>query len=338
MTTRRTLIAATGATAAAITGFPAILHAQGPALRFSHTDTPVGKRQLAAELFAKRVEELTNGRVKVQVFHSGQLANDARSLEQLQLGGLDIAVTGTVTYATHVRALNLTALPFVLETYEQGWKFYDDSPWLTSTFAQLQGRGMRILSTWEAGFRSFTTRNTAINSPADARGKKLRIAPVDMIRWIMEALGFQPVVLPVTEVYLAIQQGTVEGQENPVDTILSQRFYEVAPFITMSQHVYSPLPVAIAERVWQRLSPADRDAVMQAAKESAAFSRREVRAAEADQLKEMEGKGAKVIRPVIGPFRDAMGPVHTKAREQYGSQVDTVLAECEAIRKALPAA
>jgi tripartite ATP-independent transporter DctP family solute receptor len=336
MTTRRTLIAT--AASAAVTGFPAILHAQGPALRFSHTDTPVGKRQLAAELFARRVEELTGGRVKVQVFHSGQLANDARSLEQLQLGGLDLAVTGTVTYATHVRALNLTALPFILETYEQGWKFYDDSPWLAATFDQLHGRGMRILSTWEAGFRSFTTRDAPINSPSDARGKKLRIAPVDMIRWIMEALGFQPVVLPVTEVYLAIQQGTVVGQENPVDTILSQRFYEVAPFITMSQHVYSPLPVAIAERVWQRLSPPDRDALMQAAKESAALSRREVRAAESDQLKEMEGKGAKVIRPVIGPFRDAMGPVHARAREQYGAEVDKVLAECEAVRRALPAA
>jgi tripartite ATP-independent transporter DctP family solute receptor len=336
MTTRRTLIA--GTAAAAVTSFPAILHAQGPALRFSHTDTPVGKRQLAAELFAKRVEELTQGRHKVQIFHSGQLANDPRSLEQLQLGGLDFAVTGTGTYATHARPLNLTAMPFMLETYEQGWKWYDESQWLAATFNTLPARGMRILATWEAGFRSFTTRDGPLNSPADARGKKMRVFPNDMIRWIMESLGFQPVVLPVTEVYLAIQQGTVIGQENPVDTILSQRFFEVAPFITLTQHVYSPLPLSIAERTWQRLSPADRDAVVQAAKESAAFSRREVRAAEADQLKEMEGKGAKLTRPVIGPFRDAVQPVYVRAREPYGAEVDRVLAECEAIRRALPSA
>jgi tripartite ATP-independent transporter DctP family solute receptor len=333
MTTRRTILGA-----AALSGFPAILRAQGQALRFSHTDTPAGKRQLAAELFAERCATLTQGRVRVQVFHSGQLATDPKAVEQLQLGGLDFTVTGTGTYATHARPLNLTAMPFMLDSYEQGWKFYDDSAWLAATFNTLPARGLRVLSTWEAGFRSFTTKDGPLNSPADARGKKMRVFPNDMIRWIMEAIGFQPVVLPVTEVYLAIQQGTVIGQENPVDTILSQRFFEVAPFITLTQHVYSPLPLAVAERTWQRLSPADREGVMQAAKDSAAFSRREVRAAEAEQLKEMEGKGAKVIRPVIGPFRDAVQAVYTRAREQYGAEVDRVLAEAEAIRKALPSA
>lgn len=305
-------------------------------LRFSHTDTPVGSRQKAAELFAQKVEEYSKGKLKVQVFHSGQLANDPKAVEQLQLGGIDFTVTATGTYATQNKALNLAGLPFLVDTYEQGWKLYDESPYLKAQFDELPKKGIRILSTWEAGFRSFTTKEP-LASPADAKGKKMRVFPNDMIRWIMESIGFSPIVLPVTEVYLAIQQGTVIGQENPTDTIYSLRFYEVAPNITLTRHVYSPLPLAIAEATWQRLSAEDRDAVSKAAKESSALSRQLVRGDEERQLAEMTAKGAKVAKPAIGPFRDAVQPVYQKAKDAFGAKdVDAMLASADAIRKALP--
>ena len=91
-------------------------------LKFSHTDQPGGARQKAAELFAQKVEQYTQGRYKVQIFPAGQLANDPKGVEQLQLGGIDFTVTGTGTYATHIPTLNLTALPFLVESYPQGWK------------------------------------------------------------------------------------------------------------------------------------------------------------------------------------------------------------------------
>jgi len=331
--TRRTgLLAGAGLLAS-----PPVARAQGITMRFSHTDGGTGSRQAAAERFAGRIRELTGGRITVQVFHSGQLANDPRAIEQLQLGGIDFTVSGTGSYAPHQRSLNLTALPFLVDTYEQGWALYDEGRWIKAQFDQLPAKGLRILSTWEAGFRSFTTR-APLNSPADARGLRMRVFPNDMIRWIMEAIGFSPVVLPVTEVYLAIQQGTVIGQENPVDTIHSLRFYEVAPHITLTQHVYSPIPLAMAERSWQRLSPADREHVMTAAREAATFSRNAVREAEAGQLREMEGRGARVNRPNIAPFRESVQSVYTRAREVYGAEVDAILAEAEAIRRARPAA
>lgn len=301
-------------------------------LRFSHTDTAVGSRQAAAEEFARKVEAYTSGRFKVQIYHSGQLANDPKAIEMLQLGGLDFTVSGTGSYATHNRNLNLTALPYLVDNYEQGWKFYDESPWLAAEFKKLEPKGMRILATWEAGFRSFTTK-TEFKSPADAKGQKMRVFPNDMIRWIMEAIGFTTVVMPVTEVYLGIQQGTVIGQENPTDTIYSLRFYEVAPHITLTRHVYSPLPLAVAETTWQRLSPADRQAVERAAKEAALISRKMVREDEEKQLAEMRSKGARVLSPDIGPFRAAVQPVYERARGVYGADVDGVLAAADAIRK-----
>jgi tripartite ATP-independent transporter DctP family solute receptor len=334
MRTRRTVLK--GAIAgAAVAGFPYLALGQNAkTLRFSHTDPPGGARQQAAEQFAAKVAEYTGGRYKVQVFHSGQIANDAKSLEQLQVGGLDFAVTGVVTFTTHVKPLSLVALPYLAETYEQGWKLYDTSKFIKAQEDALPAKGMRIIGNWEAGFRSFST-DFALNSPADAKGKKLRIAPVEMIRWIMEAQGWNPVVMPVTEVYLSIQQGTVTGQENPIDTIYSQRFYEVAKHITLSQHVYSPLWLAIAERTFKAMSPADQEAVTRASREAAEWHRKEVRANDDRLLTEMASKGAVIAKPDLAVWRAASEAVYERARKEYGAQpVDQILAEAKAIRGA----
>jgi len=166
MTTRRKILIG----AAAIGGFPAIARAQAArTLKFSHTDTPVGARHQASLMFAEKVEKYTSGRYKVQVFHSGQIANDPKSLEQLQVGGLDFAITGVVTFTTHVKPLSLVALPYLAENYQQGWKLYDNSAFIKAQANALVDKGMHVIGNWEAGFRCFTT-NFALNSPADAKG------------------------------------------------------------------------------------------------------------------------------------------------------------------------
>eukprot|EP00903_Cladosiphon_okamuranus_P001221 g1219.t1 len=306
-------------------------------LRFSHTDNPGGSRQAAAEVFAEKVAEYTDGRYEVQIFPSGQLANDPKAIELLQLGGVDFTVSATGSYATHLPSLNLTAMPFLVDTYEQGWELYDNSEWLQGEFDKLPEKGFRVLSTWEAGFRSFTT-NEPLASPTDAESMKMRVFPNDMIRWSMEAIGFQTVVMPITDVYISIQQSIVNGQENPVDTIKSLRFYEVAPYITLTRHVYSPLPLTIAEKTWQSFSDEDKEAVLKAAAESAAFSRDLVKSSVDSQLAEMQEAGATVSVPEIGPFRDAVQPVYAKAKDVYGAEaVDNILADAAAIREKLPA-
>lgn len=305
-------------------------------LRFSHTDNPGGSRDQAAQVFADKVSEYTEGRYEVRVYPAGQLGNDPKAIEQLQLGGVDFTVSATGSYATHLPSLNLTAMPFLVDSYEQGWEFYDHSAWLQGEFAKLPDLGFRVLSTWEAGFRSFTT-TFPLNSPADAAGKKMRVFPNDMIRWTMEAIGFQTVVMPVTDVYLAIQQGTVDGQENPVDTIVSLKFTEVAPDLTLTRHVYSPLPLTIAEATWQAFSDADKEAVLHAAADSSAFSRDLVKNSEAAQLEKLAADGATIITPDIGPFRDAVASVYDQARGVYGAEVNKVLEEAAAIRSKLPA-
>ena len=332
MATRRDLLKGVAA-GAAITGFPYIASAQtAKVLRFNHTDPANGARQQAALMFADAVEKFTAGRYKIQVFHSGQIANDAKSLEQLQVGGIDFAVTGVVTFTTHIKPLSLVALPYLAENYEQGWKLYDTSPFIKAQADALPAKGMRIVGNWEAGFRSFST-SFPLNSPADAKGKKLRIAPVEMIRWIMESQGWNPVVMPVTEVYLAIQQGTVTGQENPVDTIYAQRFYEVAKHITLSNHVYSPLWLAIAERTFQGMSKDDQQAVMKAGREAGDWHRKEIRANDDKLLAEMTSKGAIIARPDLKIWSAASQGAIEKAKTEYGAElVDQIIKEAAAIR------
>ena len=304
-------------------------------LRLSHTDTPVGARQQAAAFFAKRFAELTQNRFEVQIFPAGQLANDTQSLEQLRMAGIDFAVTGISTYADHVRTLNLTELPYLVGTYQQGWKLFDESAWIRAQFDKLAGHGIRVLATWEAGFRSFTT-TLPQHTPADAKGHKMRIFSNQMLRWIIEAFGYTAVAMPVTEVYLGIEQGAVIGQENPIDTIYSQKFYEVAPYITLTRHSYNPLPVSVANSTWERFSADDRQSLIQAAQEAAAFSRQLVVAGDASELAAMEQKGAKVFRPDLAPWAAAAQPVYGKAQKVYGNDVDAILADAAKVRSALP--
>ena len=326
---KKTIVLSTLALAAAF-ALPATAQT---VLKFSHTDQQAGARQAAAALFAKKVEELTQGRYKVQVFCCSQLGNDPKNIEQLALGGIDFTVSGTGSYAPHVPTLNLTALPYLVEGYRQGWKLYDESKWLKEQFDKAPAKGFRFLSTWEAGFRNMTTK-TALNSPADAKGMKLRTFPNEMMRWSLEAMGFTIQIMPLPEVYLAMQQGAVQGQENPIDTIYSNKFYEAAPNITLTNHVYSPIPLAISEKTWQKLSAGDQKAVTEAAKIASKFSREMISGNDDNQLKEMASKGAKInANPDLAAFREAVKPAYAKAREKYGADVDKVLAEAEAIRK-----
>ena len=163
---------------------------------------------------ARRSSSTRRDATRCRSIRPGQLANDPKGIEQLQLGGIDFTVSGTGSYATHIPTLNLTALPFIVETYQQGWKLYDESKWMQAQFAKGPEKGFRFLSTFEAGFRSMTTKDP-LNTPADAKGKKLRSFPNEMMRWQLEAMGFNVQIMPLPEVYLAIQQGTVSGPGKP---------------------------------------------------------------------------------------------------------------------------
>jgi TRAP-type transport system periplasmic protein len=325
-------LAAVAAAALMASGAPTAQAEPSQVLKLNHTDTPSGTRHKASELFARRFSELTKGRFRVLVFHSGQLGNDPQNVQQVSKGELDFTVSSVGSFSSLVPTLNLTALPYLVNNYEHGWRLYDQSPWIATQFALMPAKGMRVVATWEAGFRSFTTKKP-LNSPDDAKGKKMRIFNNEMLRWIMQGFGYEPVVMPVTEAYLALQQGKVEGQENPIDTIQALRFYEVAPYITLTQHSYGPLPFVVSEAFWKKLSPTDQALLEQAGREAATFSRELVRDNDQRQLQEMRTAGATVTTPKLEPFRKAVEPVYEQARQKYGADVDALLADTKRLAR-----
>lgn len=305
-------------------------------LKLTHTDGPTGARQAAATLFAQKVGEYTKGRYKVDVYHSGQLANDQKGLEQAALGGVDFAISGNIVYSNIVKEYNLTSLPYLIDSYEQGWHFYDDTNFMKDMNKKFEPKGLKIISVFEAGFRSFTTKKP-FNSLDDVKNAKMRIFNNDFVLWITTSLGMNPVAMPVTEAYLGIQQGVVEGQENPIDTIYSQKFYEVAPYITLTEHQYAPIPLCISMKTWNALSKEDQEGVLKAAQEASKFSRETVRANDNKLLDEMKAKGAKVNMIDKEPLKKATKSVYDKAAGVYTKElVDAVIKEAEAIKAKYP--
>ena len=309
----------------------------GTTLRLGHTDPPDGLRHKAAVMFADKVNEATQGRYTIDVHHSGTLGNDPKLLEQVKLGAIDFAISGIAIYANQLPELGLLALPYIVDSYEQGWELYDTSPWVKEWFGKLTAKNMRILSVLEAGFRQLTAKKP-VRTPEDVKGMKIRIAKSQVYVWLWSTLGANPTVMGLDEVYISLQQGVVDAQENPIPTIHVQKFYEVAKNISLTNHIYAPIPLSMNEKRWQSFSPADQATFLKASQEAAAWHRKAVVEEDGKMLADMQAKGATVIKPDVSAFARASRPVYDKAAEQFPKPVlQALLKDAEAVKAKLPA-
>ena len=308
----------------------------GTTLRLGHTDPPEGLRQKASLLFAEKVKEYTQGRYTVDAHHSGTLGGDAKLLEQIKLGAIDFAITGAGIYSNQVSELGLLTLPYLVEGYQQGWALYDTSSWIQEWFGKLHAKNIRIIAVWEAGFRQITARKP-VHKPEDVKGMKIRIPKNEVYVWLWQTLGANPTVMDLGEVYISLQQGTVDGQENPIPTIHVNKFYEVAKNVSLTNHIYGPIPICMNDKRWQSLSAADQAAVVKAAQEAAAWHRKAVVNEDDNMLADMKAKGATIIKPDVPAFGRASRPVYDKAAARYKQEVlSGLLKDAEAVKAKYP--
>lgn len=308
----------------------------GTTLRLGHTDPPDGLRHKAAVLFADKVKEYTQGRYAVDVHHSGTLGDDPKLLEQVKLGAIDLAISGIAIYGNQVPELGLLALPYLIESYQQGWELYDTSPWVKEWLGKLQTKNMRALSVLEAGFRQFTS-SKPVRTPADVKGMKIRIAKNQVYVWLWQALGANPTVMALGETYISLQQGVVDAQENPIPTIHVQKFYEVAKNVSLTNHIYAPIPLSVNEKRWQAMPTADQAAITKAAQEASVWHRKAVVDEDNKMLAEMKAKGATIINPDVPAFGKASRSVYDKAGEQYPKAVlEALLKDADAVKAKYP--
>ncbi|MCF8106413.1 MAG: TRAP transporter substrate-binding protein [Desulfohalobiaceae bacterium] len=308
-------------------------------LRFAHAESTENIRHTAAEYFAKRLDQLTNGELKVEVYPSGQMGTHTQCQEMVASGDLDFYPTtaGLVSVFDKDRSQELIELPYLFDNYDQAYAFMD-TDFVTKIYEPLQKEGIRYLATWDNGFRHMTNSVRPIRTPEDMEGLKIRVVKSEMSINIIKAMGASAVPMSYSELYTAMASGVVDGQENPIMNIYASKFYEVQDYLSLTKHQYSTLPLIMSEQRWQSLDKSQQKAVEQAALEAAQFMREKFGASEKKQRKLMEKAGLNINEvPDLTPFREAVEKVYAWASEKWGEEkVDEVLSKVEKIRKKYP--
>ena len=297
-------------------------------LRFAHTQPTADTHHAAALHFKERVEALTNGAVKVSVHPAGELGNDPAVLEGVRLGTIDIGITGNPFFTRFEPRLNALVLPYLFTSYEHAYHVVD-GPIGKSLIDGLQKHRMQPLAFWEIGFRNITNSRRAVQTPKDLEGLKIRTTPNPAHVEAFKIMGAIPTPMPFTEVYLALESHTVDGQENPLSITYSNRFHEVQKHLSMTRHAYTVSILAMNQQKFRSLSEAHQKAVLEAAKDAQRLQRELNRKADAEALEGMRKAGVAVVENVdTAPFQKAvLDPVKATYVKEHGSEIiDQIIA------------
>lgn len=300
-------------------------YAQAPiVIKFSHVvavDTPKGK---AAEMFAKKAGELTKGRVKVEVYANSTLYKDKEEMEALQLGAVQMLAPSLAKFGPlGVKEFEVFDLPFIFSDYDALRKVTNGAVG-KQLLAKLEPKGIRGLGYWDNGFKSFSL-NSPIKSPADLKGKKLRIQSSKVLEEEIRALGGLPQVMAFSEVYQALQTGVVDGTENPISNLYTQKMHEVQKHLTLTEHGYLGYAVIVNKKFWDGL-PADVRGQLEDAMEQATRYANQIAKVENDSALDAVKKSGKTTVYVPTKeerlaFKKALVPVHQKMESRVGKDV-----------------
>ena len=316
---RRTFLTGLAGTAGAI-AIPHVrrANAQTPiTLRFAHYAAETHPGHIAALQFAERVKTRTNGAIVVNVFPNNSLGSPPEQIEQTRLGVIDMSVPTQGALDKFEKAFGAVMLPFCFRDLDHAHKVLDGPAmdWLAPLAAK---QDIIILSNWEYGFRNLTNSKRPINTPDDVKGLKIRTPPELQISASMEALGGVVTQIAFPELYLALSQGVVDGEENPVAVILFSKFYEVQPHLALTKHIYNNMIHVISARTWAKLSPDQQTILREESTSAGGLMRQLIASQEEDQIKKLEGLGIKVTRPDLAPFKAKMAPAYEKIAAYAG--------------------
>mgnify|MGYP002075075734 CR=1 FL=1 len=310
--------------------------AQDKTIKFA-TQNPKGHPiTQGMEKFAEIVAAKSGGKIKVNLFPGGTLGSDQANVSALQGGTLEMASMNSGILSNQVKEFAIYDFPFMFANEKEADAVVD-GPFGQKMHAKLEPKGLVGLGYYELGFRNITNNRRAINKVEDLAGLKLRVIPNPInVDWV-KALGANPTPLPFPEVYGALEQNAIDGQENPVTVIAANKLYEVQKHLVISNHQYNPQSVLISKKFWDGLTPEQKKIVADAAKESAKFQRQQARGAVASAMDAIKKGGTQVtqLAPAeMDKMRDKMRPVTAKYAVQVGQEtVQELQAELAKVRK-----
>ena len=284
-------------------------------LRLAHALNEQSAYHQGALEFQRQVERLSNGHLKVEIFANAQLGNDRAQTEALQLGTIDFTSMSSTTLAGTVPLLQVGDLPFIFRDFKHVDRVLD-GPIGEEFVKQFAGKGFKPIAWWEIGFRHLTNSKRSVRVPDDVRGLKLRTLtnPIHQRAW--QLLGAQVTPMDFQEVYSALQQGVVDGQENPIVTITSMKFYEVQKFVGLTEHTYTALPVMASKKWWDGLKPEQRKIIADSVAASVPEQRKTVAAQVDDGLKLLRGQGVTITEVDKAKFMEATKDVPALVADQ----------------------
>lgn len=285
--------------------------AQTITIKFSHVvapDTPKGK---AAEKFRQLAEASTKGRVKVEIYPNSQLYRDGDELEALQRGAVHMLAPSVSKFGPlGVRDFEVFDLPYLFPSAETVYRVTDGEIG-QRLFAKLEPKGIKGLAYWDNGFKQISA-NRPLRKVADFRAAKVRVQSSKVLSATFRKLGAIPQVMAFSEVYTALQQGVVDGQENPLMNIHASKLFEVQKFISLTGHKYEMTPFLMSKRTWDRLAEADRKLVQEAAAEATALQRKLSKESDDMLVADLKAKGVQVDAVDKASFQRATASVVAK--------------------------
>jgi TRAP-type transport system periplasmic protein len=243
-------------------------NAEPVTLTFAHAATTTHPAHLAAMQFAKRVEERSNGEIKIEIFPASQLGSETEVMGKVRLGVIDMEASSLNYLIKYEKAFAVVVMPYQFDSYEHAHRVLD-GPAMAWLAPLAEKQGFVILSNWEWGFRNLTNNKRPINKPEDVRGLKIRVPPVAELEAGMQALGAEVSKIGFKELYLALSQGLVDGQENPLNVIYYNKLYEVQKHLALTRHAYYNLLHVVSLKSWVKLTTWSRPFCVKKAKRQA---------------------------------------------------------------------
>ncbi len=307
---------AIGVAGAADTTYSLKMHHPGP------TNHPYHK---GATEFKERAAKYSNGTIQIDIFPNNELAAGRQAVEAVQFGTIDIALESSMAVTNFEKMFGVLDMPFLFANRDVVYKVLDGD--IGAELAKkLENSGLTLLDYWDNGFRNISNSKGPINSPADLKGLKIRVPESKVYISTFETLGAIPTPMAFNELFAALQLKTVDGQENPNGHMIAYKLYEVQPHFAITNHIYTAEPLLIRKDLFDEFSPAQKEAIMKAAREAGQIQRKLSADVEADYLRQIKEKGIKVTTPELEPFRNAVKPVYDNYAKDFGDMITRILA------------
>lgn len=296
-------------------------------LRMSQASAADGAIGISMDNWAADVKEKTEGRYQINTFHNGQLGGERDNVEACQLGNLEMAVVNQSVLANFLPEMAAFDLPYLITSTEHADKVFLGEIG-QEQLAKLEKVGLKGLAIWESGFRNLTNSKKEINSAADVAGLRIRVMENKLHQDLWSALGADPVPMAWGDAYTAMQQGAIDGQENPTTVIDKNNVVEVNKNLAITEHVYSTVYILMSPKNWNSLSEEDQQIFTDTMAEASVAERELSRQMDAEAIETLESKGMVVTYPDKQGFIDATQSV----RDQYGSEYAEIIEKVEAAK------